>query len=221
MYTVKIWIPLTLALLAGCSFPTAPEVRPPPGSVNRHGATSTLTFNRTSTFGVVYSPQTLKDLDYLNRYHDHALHSLEGRWLVSPIRQAYIESSPPNVAIDRVKQALDTVLPNVTFYSSTAALTKAKPDFIVVVYTHHVLVTPRSSDIEATFSAEFFSPNFGYLGCAEGHRAAHMPALWTHTQRTPEIVAQLDSQRALQASALSDFENSLTKMVGNQTTARE
>jgi len=219
MTAAKILLPLVFTLMAGCSFPPSPHDQRLAEPQHGRAATYKLTVNSNTSFGVLYSPDTLYDIDYLKRYNDHAKHSVEGRLLVSEIRQGYIDSSAPLEGVGRIRQILSLHLPNVTFYENEAALSKAKPDFIVVVTTRHVLLTPRASDIEARFRADFFDRDLVYVGSAGGKQVAHMPALWTHAQRTPEIVAQLVNQHAVQTRALHDFDSSLVNLVSKQTGA--
>jgi hypothetical protein len=163
--------------------------------------------------GVIFDVDTATDLDYLRRYHQHAIWSLEGGLLIGDIRRGYAESSQPERILAAVKDTLSSHLKQATFYKDRPSLDEGNPDIIVVVHTRHTLLTPRSSDVCADYMADFFDRDYRYLGRAEGHQAVSMPALWTHTQRTEQIISELGRQKAMQAQALAEFDSSLSRLL--------
>lgn len=201
-----------VGLLAGCSFPSPPHssmiaIEPVRAPVN-----GTLGAAKEQTVGVLYSADTGADLDYLRRYHHHAMSSLEGHLLIAEIRQGYADSAHAQATLTAIEQSIARHLPKAQFYPNQAALDQSSPDIIVIVHTHHVLLTPRTSEVRADYVADFFERSHRYLGRAEAHQALSMPALWTHNQRTEQIVSQLEEQQALQGRAMDEFDASLSRL---------
>jgi hypothetical protein len=199
-------------LLAGCSFPSPPHssiiaIEPVRAPVN-----GTLAAVKEQTVGVLYSADTGADLDYLRRYHRHALSSLEGHLLMAEIRQGYADSAQAQVTLTAIEQSISRHLPKAQFYPDQAALDQASPNIIVIVHMHHVLLTSRTSEVRADYVADFFDRSYRYLGRAEAHQALTMPALWTQNQRTEQIVSQLEKQQALQGRAMDEFDASLSRL---------
>lgn len=204
-------LPLVAAtLLAGCTFPSPPRSSYTPLVSPIAPAAGSLTAIKHKTVGVLYSADAASDLDYLRRYHQHAVSSIEGRLLIREIRQGYANSSLPDRTLAAMEDSLSRHLQHVTFYKDQAALDRDNPDVIVILDTHHVLLTPRTSDVRVDYMADFFDRDYRFLGRAEGHQANSMPALWTHNQRTEQIVSELDRQQALQIEAMNEFDNSIS-----------
>jgi hypothetical protein len=149
------------------------------------------------TIGVLFAADMEADLDYPRRYHQQAVLSLKGRLLMREIREGYANSSQPERTLAAIQYALASRLVQVTFYGDQASPDNGNPDIIVVVHTYHRLLTPSSSDMRADVAADFFDRDYQYLGRAEGHQAASMPALWRHNQRTDQIISQLDRQQVM------------------------
>ena len=207
-------LPMVAAmLLAGCSFPSPPPTNMAPIADIPASAAGPIGPLNGKTVGVLFDDDTATDLDYLRRYHQHAVSSLEGRLLISEIRQGYAESSRPDRTLAAIKDAFSSRLKQVTFYGDLCSLEQGDPDIFVVVHTHHALLTPRSSDVRVDYVADFFDRDYQYLGRAQGHRAAMMPALWSDHQRTEQIVGELDRQQVVQGEALDQFGNSLSRLL--------
>ena len=162
--------------------------------------------------GVLYSENTVDNLGYLERYHDTALNgardALDGR-----IREAFVNSSDPELAIDWLMSSLQGTFLSVTVYDTLDALVQAHPDVVVMLDTHNQLLTPRNDQVEAHFIARFYDANLQYIAKAEGSVHKQVPSVWTRDKAAPEIAAQIEQQRDVQLDALKQFDASLKALV--------
>ena len=173
---------------------------------------SSATLQRSQTVGVLYSENTRDNLQYLERYHAMAVNGAKDA-LDSRIREAFVESSDPELAIDWLMSSLQQQFLSVTVYDSLDALVQARPDVVVKLDTFNRLLTQRNSLVEARFTARFYDADLQYIGKAEGAVEKQLPSAWVHNQAPPQIAAQIEKQRDLQLSALKQFDNSLKALV--------
>jgi len=164
------------------------------------------------TVGVLYSENTVENLQYLEQYHSVAVNAAKNA-LDARIRQAFVNSSDPNLAIDWLMNSLHHRFLSVTVYDSLDALVQAHTDVMVVLDTHNQLLTQRNDRVEARFAARFYDANLQYIGKAEGAVAKQLPSVWVHDKAAPEIAAQIEQQRDLQLNALKQFDASLQALV--------
>lgn len=164
------------------------------------------------TVGVLYSENTVDNLHYLERYHAMAVNgakdALDGR-----IRQAFVNSSDPQLAIDGLVGSLQGSFLSVTVYDTLDALVQAHPDVVVVLDAHNQLLTSRNSWVEARFTARFYDANLQYIAQAEGSVQQQIPSVWVHDKSAPEIAAQIERQRDVQLNALRQFDVSLKALL--------
>ena len=163
--------------------------------------------------GVLYSENTLGTIDYLSRYHAMAQQGAKDSTLDGRIREAFINSSDPQLAVNWLKASLQKRFASVTVYDNLDALMKAKPDVTVMLDTYSQLVTQRNTQVEARYIAKFYDADLQYIGQAEGHMAQQLGAVWVHNKGAAEIAAQIDRQRELQVQALQQFDGSLQSLV--------
>lgn len=202
-----------VALLMGGVATTAPTYAADAGSCHFlpiGGASSGL--QHSQTVGVLYSENTLENLQYLERYHDVAVNGAKDA-LDARIRDAFVNSSDPELAIDWLTSSLQQQFLSVTVYDNLDQLLQAHPDVVVMLDTHNRLLTQRNSQVEARFAARFYDANLQYIGKAEGAVEKQMPSVWVHNKAAPEIAAQIEKQRDLQFSALKQFDDSLKALV--------
>ncbi|MBD8190142.1 ATPase [Pseudomonas fluorescens] len=162
--------------------------------------------------GVLLSDNTRDNLSYLERYHDMALNgakdALDGR-----IRQAFVNSSDPELAIDWLMSSLQGTFLSVTVYDNLDALVQAHPDVVVMLDTHNQLLTQRNDQVEARFIARFYDADLQYIAKAEGAVHRQVPSVWVRNKAAPEIAAQIEQQRDVQLDALKQFDASLKALV--------
>ncbi|MBT2372563.1 ATPase [Pseudomonas fluorescens] len=175
-------------------------------------AGSTTSLQHVQSVGVLYSENTLDNLHYLERYHamaeNGAQNALDGR-----IRQAFVNSSDPELAIDWLVNSLQRTFVSVTVYDNLDALVQARPDVVVMLDTHNQLLTSRNSQVQARFVARFYDVNLQYIAKAEGSVEQQIPSVWVHNKAAPEIAAQIERQRDVQLIALKQFDASLRSLV--------
>lgn len=164
------------------------------------------------TVGVLYSENTVENLQYLEQYHSVAVNGAKNA-LDARIRQAFVNSSDPDLAIDWLMNSLRQRFLSVTVYDSLDALVQAHPDVMVVLDTHSELLTQRNDRVEARFAARFYDASLQYIGKAEGAVAKQLPSVWVHDKAAPAIAAQIEQQRDLQLTALRQFDASLQALV--------
>ncbi|UQS17690.1 ATPase [Pseudomonas sp. HS6] len=202
-----------VALLMGGVAVTAPTYASDAGTCHFLpivGASSGL--QHSQTVGVLYSENTLENQQYLERYHDVAVNGAKDA-LDARIRDAFVNSSDPELAIDWLMSSLQQQFLSVTVYDNLDSLVQAHPDVVVMLDTHNRLLTQRNSQVEARFVARFYDANLQYIGKAEGAVQKQMPSVWVHNKAAPEIAAQIEQQRDLQFSALKQFDDSLKALV--------
>ncbi|MBO0497093.1 ATPase [Pseudomonas sp. Marseille-Q1929] len=162
--------------------------------------------------GVLLSDSTRDNLSYLERYHDMALNGAKDA-LDERIRQAFVNSSDPELAIDWLMGSLQGAFVSVTVYDTLDALVQAHPDVVVMLDTHNQLLTQRNDRVEARFIARFYNANLQYIAKAEGSVYKQVPSVWVHDKAAPEIAAQIEQQRDVQQAALRQFDASLKALV--------
>ena len=162
--------------------------------------------------GVLLSDNTRENLGYLERYHDMALNGAKDA-LDERIRQAFVSSSDPELAIDWLMSSLQGAFLSVTVYDNLDALVQAHPDVVVMLDTHNQLLTQRNDVVEARFIARFYDANLQYMAKAEGSVHKKVPSVWVHDKAAPEIAAQIGQQRDVQLDALKQFDRSLKALV--------
>ena len=170
------------------------------------------------TVGVLYSENTVENLQYLEQYHSVAVNGAKNA-LDTRIRQAFVNSSDPQLAIDWLLSSLHKTFLSVTVYDNLDALVQAHPDVVVMLDTHNQLLTQRNDRVEARFAARFYDANLQYIGKAEGAVEKQLPSVWVHDKAAPEIAAQIEQQRDLQLTALKQFDASLKALVTAGLTA--
>ncbi|WP_460055289.1 ATPase [Pseudomonas sp. S2_D06] len=170
------------------------------------------------TVGVLYSENTVENLQYLEQYHSVAVNGAKNA-LDARIRQAFVNSSDPDLAIDWLMSSLHNTFVSVTVYDNLDALVQAHPDVVVMLDTHNQLLTQRNDRVEARFAARFYDANLQYIGKAEGTVEKQLPSVWVHDKTAPEIAAQIEQQRDLQLTALKQFDASLKALVTAGLTA--
>ena len=183
-------------------------------------AASGVGLKSSQTVGVLYSENTVGTLEYLSRYHAMAQKGAPGSTLDSRIREAFVSSSDPRLAIDWLQGSLQKTFAKVTVYDNLDALVKARPDVTVMLDTYSQLVTQRNAKVEARYVATFYDANLQYIGKAEGAGVKEMSAVWVHDKSAEQIAAQIDQQRQLQIKALQQFDSSLQTLVGPGDAAR-
>jgi hypothetical protein len=165
------------------------------------------------SLGVVYSPSTQTNREYLRDYQANAGTGFGQSLLVQPIHDAYVASSKPDMAVEWVNASLHRQFGSVTVYPDMQSLRAARPDVVAIVDTHSQLITSRSSDIKADVSADFYDARLNYIGTAKGSDARELTPVWADFKRSEEIVADINQQQDVQVRALQKFDQSLNNLV--------
>ena len=212
---------ISVLALSACSIPTAPRAVSSldtllPHPTGRSSATLVKSGPGVS-LGVVYSPSTQTNREYLRDYQANAGTGFGQSLLVQSIHDAYVTSSKPDMAVDWVNASLQRQFGSVTVYPDMQSLKAAKPDVVAVVDSRSQLITSRSSDISADVSADFYDANFNYIGTAKGHDAKELSPVWADFKRSEEIVADINEQQNVQVRALQKFDQSLSNLLTRPT----
>ncbi|WP_395603279.1 ATPase [Pseudomonas sp. B21128] len=208
---------ISVLALSACSIPTAPRAVSSldtllPHPTGRSSATLVKSGPGVS-LGVVYSPGTQINREYLRDYQANAGTGFGQSLLVQSIHDAYVASSKPDMAVDWVNTSLKRQFGSVTVYPDIQSLRAAKPDVVAIVDTHSQLITSRSSDIKADVSADFYDAQLNYIATAKGSEARELTPLWADFKRSEEIVADINQQQDVQTSALKKFDQSLNNVL--------
>lgn len=208
---------ISVLALSACSIPTAPRAVSSldtllPHPTGRSSATLVKSGPGVS-LGVVYSPGTQINREYLRDYQANAGTGFGQSLLVQSIHDAYVASSKPDMAVDWVNTSLKRQFGPVTVYPDMQSLRAAKPDVVAIVDTHSQLITSRSSDIKADVSADFYDAQLNYIATAKGSEARQLTPLWADFKRSEEIVADINQQQDVQTSALKKFDQSLNNVL--------
>ncbi|WP_085648450.1 MULTISPECIES: ATPase [unclassified Pseudomonas] len=218
---MKLAFASTLAIsvlaLSACSVPTAPKAVSSLDTlfnqpVGRSSATQVKSGPGVS-LGVIYSPSTQANRDYLRNYQANAGTGFGQSLLVQPIHDAYVATSKPDMAVDWVKASLQRQFGSVTVYPDMQSLRAANPDVVAIVDTHSQLITSRSSNIKADVSADFYDGKFNYIGTAKGSEAKELTPVWADFKRSEDIVADINEQQNVQVRALQKFDQSLSNLL--------
>lgn len=212
---------ISVLALSACSVPTAPKAVSSLDTlftqpVGRSSATQVKSGPGVS-LGVIYSPSTLANRDYLRKYQANAGTGFGQSLLVQPIHDAYVATSKPDMAVDWVKASLQRQFGSVTVYPDMQSLRAANPDVVAIVDTHSQLITSRSSNIKADVSADFYDGKFNYIGTAKGSEAKELTPVWADFKRSEEIVADINQQQEVQVRALQKFDQSLSNLLTRST----
>jgi hypothetical protein len=222
---MKLALASTLALsvlaLSACSVPTAPK------AVSSLDSLFTQPVGRSSaaqvksgpgvSLGIVYSPSTQTNREYLRDYQANAGTGFGQSLLVQPIHDAYVATSKPDMAVDWVKASLQRQFGSVTVYPDMQSMSAAHPDVVAIVDTHSQLMTSRSSDIRAHVSADFYDAKLNYIGTAKGSDAKELTPVWADFKRSEEIVSDINQQQDVQVRALQKFDQSLSNLLTRPT----
>lgn len=208
---------LSLLAVSACSIPTAPQAVSSldtllPHPTGRSSATQVKSGPGVS-LGVIYSPSTQTNRQYLRDYQANAGTGFGQSLLVQSIHDAYVASSKPDMAVEWVNASLQRQFGAVTVYPDMQSLRAARPDVVAIVDTHSQLITSRSSDIKANVSADFYDAQLNYIGTAKGSEARELTPVWADFKRSEEIVADINQQQDVQVRALQEFDKSLSNLV--------
>ncbi|WP_434707413.1 ATPase [Pseudomonas sp. R1-1] len=208
---------LSLLTLSACSVPTAPQAVSSldtllPHPTGRSSSTQVKSGPGVS-LGVIYSPSTQTNRQYLRDYQANAGTGFGQSLLVQSIHDAYVASSKPDMAVEWVNASLQRKFGSVTVYPDMQSLRAANPDVVAIIDTHSQLITSRSSDIKANVSADFYDAQLNYIGTAKGSEARELTPVWADFKRSEEIVADINQQQEVQVRALQAFDRALSNLV--------
>jgi hypothetical protein len=205
---------LAAVLIGGIMIAAPGYAAQPAGSRLLPIADSNVNLQSAQKVAVLYSENTVGTLEYLEHYRAMASNGAQDSKLDERIRQAFIGSSDPRLAIDRIQGALQTRFASVTVYDNLDAALQAQPDVVVMLDLYNRLLTQRNSEVEARFAATFYDAELQYIGKAEGVRAEDMTSAWLKGKAAEQIAAQIDRQRGVQLDALDQFDASLDTLLG-------
>lgn len=208
---------LSLLAVSACSVPTAPQAVSSLDTLLPHPTgRSSATWVKSGpgvSLGVIYSPSTQTNRQYLRDYQANAGTGFGQSLLVQSIHDAYVASSKPDMAVEWVNASLQSQFGTVTVYPDMLSLRAARPDVVAIVDTHSQLITSRSSNIKANVSADFYDAQLNYIGTAKGSEARELTPVWADFKRSEEIVADINQQQDVQVRALQEFDKSLSNLV--------
>ncbi|MBF8644682.1 hypothetical protein [Pseudomonas pudica] len=182
-----------LAALGGCASPAATDTQPY-GHFYSATAISSVILGPGQRVAVLLGRDAAATLEYLGSHRTQATAPAQGQRVpVAPLRS---ESQ----AYDWLARSLAQQFAEVTFYDDLDTLLGDHPDVIVLLDTESRLA---SADIESRVVARFFDDQLTYIGRAEGRAS----------KRLGDVARVVEDERAVQADALRDFDDSLQALL--------
>lgn len=178
-----------LATLGGCASPASTATQP---YAHFYAATaiSGVALAPGQRVAVLLGRDTEATLEYLGSHQAQVATPTRGQRI--PVATLNSESQ----AYDWLARSLAQQFAEVTFYDDLDTLLGDHPDVIVLLDTESRLA---SAEIESRVVARFFDDQLTYIGRAEGR--AH--------KRLGDVARVAEDERAVQADALRDFDDSL------------
>ncbi|MFJ7790550.1 ATPase [Pseudomonas sp. NPDC096925] len=182
-----------LAALGGCASPAATDTQPY-GHFYSATAISSVALAPGQRVAVLLGRDTTATLEYLDSHRTQAAAKAQGKRV--PVATLSSESQ----AYDWLARSLAQQFADVTFYDDLDTLLGEHPDVIVLLDTESRLA---SADIESRVVARFFDDQLTYIGRAEGRAS----------KRLGDVARVVEDERAVQADALRDFDDSLQALL--------
>ncbi|MDE1169372.1 MAG: ATPase [Pseudomonas sp.] len=211
MPRIALLLTLVSALATGAVSAAPRAAEPHDGLFRPATVHSSVTLKHTQSVGVLVSDDTLSNIAYLARYRSDAQRGVNTHGLAPEVKQAYVDSADPDLAIAWLNSALEQQFAQVTFYRDLGSLVAARPDVVVMIDSRSQLFSEHNADVQTNVTAQFFDANFAYIGKAEGHDALQMSPLEARRQ-----AAQISQQRVVQINALQRFDASLQALIKGQ-----
>ncbi|GLO45123.1 ATPase [Pseudomonas putida] len=182
-----------LAALGGCASPAATDSQPY-GHFYSATAISSVALAPGQRVAVLLGRDATATLEYLDSHRPQAAAKAQGKRV--PVATVSSESQ----AYDWLARSLAQQFADVTFYDNLDTLLSDHPDVIVLLDTESRLA---SADIESRVVARFFDDQLTYIGRAEGRAS----------KRLGDVARVVEDERAVQADALRDFDDSLQALL--------
>lgn len=182
-----------LAALGGCASPAATDSQPY-GHFYSATAISSVALAPGQRVAVLLGRDATATLEYLDSHRTQAAAKAQGKRV--PVATLSSESQ----AYDWLARSLAQQFADVTFYDNLDTLLGDHPDVIVLLDTESRLA---SADIESRVVARFFDDQLTYIGRAEGRAS----------KRLGDVARVVEDERAVQADALRDFDDSLQALL--------
>lgn len=185
-----------LAALGGCASPAATDTQPY-GHFYSATAISSVALAPGQRVAVLLGRDAATTLEYLDSHRTPAAAPAQGQRVpVAPL-------SSESQAYDWLARSLAQQFAEVTFYDDLDTLLGDHPDVIVLLDTESRLA---SADIESRVVARFFDDQLTYIGRAEGRSS----------KRLGDVARVVEDERAVQADALRDFDDSLQALLNRR-----
>ncbi|WP_087501318.1 hypothetical protein [Pseudomonas sp. SID14000] len=182
-----------LAALGGCASPTTIDTQPY-GHFYSATAISSVALAPGQRVAVLLGRDAEATLEYLGSHRPLAAAPAQGQ------RVSVATLSSESQAYDWLARSLAQQFAEVTFYDDLDTLLGDHPDVIVLLDTESRLA---SADIESRVLARFFDDQLTYIGRAEGRAS----------KRLGNVARVVEDERAVQADALRDFDDSLQALL--------
>lgn len=161
---------------------------------------------------LIISDSTTETIREMTRYHNHFKNSWTAQLYTRAIRQAYVETSDPNLSLAGVTQRLEKRFTEVQVYPSLKEASHSGFPLIAKLDTAIRLINNRSSEPASHLALDFYTPDGRYLGTVESTRYRTLTPLWAKSKREDEIVADIRQQGEVQQEALALLEQRLNSI---------
>lgn len=153
--------------------------------------------------------ETVKELEAYNRHYKSGL---TADLYVSSIREAYVETSDPELGVAEVARMLEARFGKVQRVQSLEEASRAGFKLVVKLDMQTRLINNRSSDPASFVSLEFYNASQQYLGTVKSMSRRTLTPVWAGYKREKEIVSDVRQQGEIQAQALKLLEQKLASV---------
>lgn len=195
---------LTAALLlivAGCARTQSYE-----DTYNTASAPSKLP---SGPIALVMSDSATETIRELTTYHDHFKKGWAAHLYTQAIRQAYVETSDPDLSLAGVTLILKKRFGEVYNFQTFEDASRSGLPLVVKLDMKIRLINNRSSEPASRLSLGFYTPDQRHLGTVKSSTWRVLTPLWAHNKRELEIVADIRQQEVIQRQSLELLEQRL------------
>lgn len=200
----SLFVTLLFLLLSGCATSkfgddARTETRPP----------SSLPAGPVALVISASATETVQALEAYNRYYKSGL---TAGLYANSIRQAYVDTSDPELSIAAVTQMLEARLGNVQRFQSLEDASRSGFKLVAKLDMQTRLINNRSSEPASYLSLEFYTADHQYLGAVKSSSRRTLTPVWTGYKREKEIVSDIRQQGEIQAQALELLRQRLARV---------
>lgn len=153
--------------------------------------------------------ETVQALENYNRYYKSGF---TAGLYASSIRQAYVDTSDPELSVATVTQMLEARFGKVQRFSSFEQASRSGFKLIAKLDMQTRLINNRASDPASYLALDFYRADQRHLGTVKSSSRRTLTPVWTGYKREKEIVSDIRQQGEIQAHALELLRQKLARV---------